>query len=86
MKQIPMFKPTHLLTSRSKQVPVRVLPTHNRYCLATEQDWVERRQPAFELHPKLGFFCRGIAITGYSLQPILGTVGVHDDQRAASNT
>jgi hypothetical protein len=65
-----MFKPTHLLVSRSRQTPVQLTPSPSGYFLVTAQEWQGGKQPAFELHSKLGFFCQGISIVGYRLQPI----------------
>ena len=38
--------------------------------LLTEAEWQQQRQPAFEMRSKLGFFCHGIPVVGYSLQPL----------------
>ncbi len=65
-----MFSPTHLLISRSRQTPVHLLPSRAGFFLVTETEWQQGRQPAFELHSKRGFFCQGIPVIGYSLQPL----------------
>ncbi len=65
-----MFSPTHLLVSRSRQTPVHLLPSQSGFFLFTETEWQQHRQPAFELHSKRGFFCQGIPVIGYSLQPL----------------
>ncbi len=48
----------------------------------TEQDWQTQAEPAFVLHPKRGFFCLGIQVVGYSLQPMNSEF---DCQAAAPN-
>ena len=68
-----MFQPTHILSSRSKQVPVCLVRHQKGVSIFTEQKWQKQRQPAFEFRPKLGFFCHGIAVTGYTLEAIAVT-------------
>jgi hypothetical protein len=65
-----MFNPTHVLVSRSRQTPVQLLPGPKGYRLQTEPEWRSGRTPAFEMGSKSGFFCGGIPVVGYSLQPI----------------
>ncbi|MGK7875551.1 MAG: hypothetical protein AB4426_20305 [Xenococcaceae cyanobacterium] len=65
-----MFKPTHLLVSRSRQTPVQLVQSPKGFLLVTEPEWQQNRRPAFEMHLKRGFFCRGIPVVGYSLQPL----------------
>jgi hypothetical protein len=65
-----MFKPTHLLVSRSRQTPVCLLNTAKGFALATEDEWRRNRQPAFEMRSRLGFFCHGTPVVGYNLQPL----------------
>ena len=65
-----MFKPTHVLVSRSRKIPVLLIPQLDRFLVITQQEWEQRQKPAFEMHPKLGFSCRGIAILGHRLEPI----------------
>ncbi len=65
-----MFRPTHLLISRSRQTPVQLVPTAQSCKIITEQDWQRNSEPAFELRPRQGFFCQGIPVVGYQLQPI----------------
>ena len=65
-----MFNPTHLLVSRSRPTPVQLAPSPKGYFLVTEQDWASCKQPAFEIRSKLGFFCQGVSVVGYKLQPI----------------
>jgi hypothetical protein len=66
-----MFQPTHILSSRSKQIPVCLVRHAKGVSIFTEQEWQQQRQQsAFEFRPKLGFFCHGIAVTGYALEAI----------------
>ncbi|NET39948.1 MAG: hypothetical protein F6K19_49690 [Cyanothece sp. SIO1E1] len=66
-----MFQPTHMLISRTKQIPVQLAPgPERRFWVVTEQEWQQRRKPAFEMHPKLGFYCQGIKVMGYKLEPV----------------
>ncbi len=65
-----MFTPTHLLISRSRQTPVKLIPFDKGFKLLTEPEWQRGSQPAFEMRPSQGFFCQGTPIVGYSLQPI----------------
>ncbi|NER78037.1 MAG: hypothetical protein F6K42_00335 [Leptolyngbya sp. SIO1D8] len=39
----------------------------------TEKEWGKTTSPAFELHPKLGIFCRGVQVLGYELEPVTAT-------------
>ena len=65
-----MFRPTHLLVSRSQSTPVKLIKGTKGFFLVTETEWQEQRQPAFEIRPQRGFFCKGIPLLGYSLQPL----------------
>ena len=65
-----MFQPTHLLVSRSRQTPVQLIASEQGFKVMTEIEVQQGREPAFELRPKQGFFCQGILVVGYSLQPI----------------
>lgn len=65
-----MFRPTHLLVSRSKQIAVHLVSSRKGFFLVTESEWHQNRKPAFEMHPQRGFFCQGIPVLGYSLQPL----------------
>ncbi|MEM9271633.1 MAG: hypothetical protein AAGA80_01535 [Cyanobacteria bacterium P01_F01_bin.143] len=67
---ITMFRPTHLLVSRSKSTPVQLIKSPEGFFLVTEAEWQEKRQPMFEIHSQRGFFCKGFPLLGYSLQPI----------------
>ncbi|MFE4106185.1 hypothetical protein [Almyronema epifaneia] len=64
-----MFTPTHTLVSRSRRLPVRLARGNQRFLIFTEQEWIQKQQPAFEMHPKLGFFCKGVQVLGYQLEP-----------------
>lgn len=65
-----MFHPTHLLVSRSRQTPVQLIASEQGFKVMTEIEVQQGREPAFELRSKQGFFCQGILVVGYSLQPI----------------
>jgi hypothetical protein len=65
-----MFRPTHLLVSRSRATPVQLVQSPKGFFLLTEPEWQQHRQPMFEMHPQRGFFCQGIPVLGYSLQPL----------------
>lgn len=66
-----MFHPTHLLVSRSRQTPVQMVPFEKGFKVLTEQEWQRGSKPAFEMRTNQGFFCQGISVVGYSLQPIV---------------
>ena len=70
-----MFSPTHLLVSRSQSTPVQLVKSPEGFFLVTETEWQEQRQPAFEIRPQRGFFCKGFPLIGYSLQPLEAQVG-----------
>ncbi len=65
-----MFQPTHLLVSRTRQTPVQIIPAEHGFKIITESEWQRGSEPAFEIRSKQGFFCQGISVVGYSLQPI----------------
>ncbi len=65
-----MFRPTHLLVSRSQSTPVQLIKSPKGFFLVTEAEWQEQSQPAFEIRPQRGFFFKGIPLLGYSLQPL----------------
>ncbi|HEY9763587.1 MAG TPA: hypothetical protein V6D07_13740 [Trichocoleus sp.] len=67
------FQPTHELVSRSRKVPVMVVAGGERSQVFTEKEWLENRTPAFELHSKLGLFCRGVQVVGYQLESLTVT-------------
>lgn len=65
-----MFNPTHLLVSRSRQTPVQLIACENGCKLLTEPEFQKGSEPAFEFRPRQGFFCQGISVVGFRLQPI----------------
>ncbi|WP_008311527.1 hypothetical protein [Leptolyngbya sp. PCC 6406] len=65
-----MFQATHILVSRSRRIPVIVTSGTERSQIYTQQEWEQEKPPAFELHSKLGMFCRGIQVLGYRLEPV----------------
>lgn len=71
-----MFQPTHVLVSRSKQTPVQLVPSQEGYQLYTEQEWQKGAEPAFELRSRLGLFCKGVPVVGFSLEPLQTEVTV----------
>lgn len=68
-----MFQPTHWLVSRSRKVPVVVQSQGDKLLLFTEAEWGKTKAPAFELHSKMGMYCKGVQVLGYELQPIVAT-------------
>ncbi len=68
------FQPTHVLVSRSRQVPIQLIPCSQGAALLTEAEWKNGQAPAFSLHPKRGFFCHDIQVLGYRLEPIQNPV------------
>ena len=65
-----MFKPTHLLVSRSKSTPVQLIKSTEGFFLVTQIEWQRKSEPAFEIRSRGRFFCKGFPILGYSLQPL----------------
>jgi hypothetical protein len=65
-----MFHPTHFLVSRSRKTPVQLIPSEQGFKVITEVESLRGSEPAFEMRPKHGFFCKGVPIVGYSLEPI----------------
>jgi hypothetical protein len=65
-----MFQLTHLLISCSRPTPVQLVKSPQGFFLVTETEWQQHRQPAFEMRSQHGFFCQGIPVLGYSLQPL----------------
>jgi hypothetical protein len=65
-----MFTPTHLLVTRSKKTPVQLIPYEQGFKVLTEIEFQRGSEPLFELRNKLGFFCQGIAVVGYALEPM----------------
>lgn len=70
-----MFAPSHQLVSRSRKTPVQLIPNGKGFYLATELEQQSGLEPAFEIRPKLGIFCKGTAIVGYRLEPLTAEVG-----------
>ncbi|WP_017298090.1 hypothetical protein [Nodosilinea nodulosa] len=64
------FTPTHVLISRTKETPVQLVAGPKGYWLYTETEAQKGNTPAFEVRPKLGFYCRGQQVVGFSLQPL----------------
>ena len=65
-----MFTPTHLLVSRSRQTPVQLISNETGFKILTESEFERGSQPAFEIRPRQGFFCQGIPVVGFALEPI----------------
>lgn len=74
-----MFQPTHWLVSRSRRIPVVVVARGDRSAIFTEKELGKVHAPAFELHPKLGIFCRGVQVIGYELAPIQAAIEAPTD-------
>jgi len=70
------FNPTHYLVSRSRKTPVQLVPSTHGFKILTEFESQQEREPAFELRTRQGFFCQGVSIVGYSLQPIQVDVSI----------
>ena len=64
-----MFEPTHWLVSRTRRVPVLVKAQGEKSLIFTEFEWDQTPTPAFELHSKMGMYCRGVQVLGYTLEP-----------------
>jgi hypothetical protein len=64
------FNPTHVLVSRTKETPVQLVAGPQGYWLYTEAETQRDAPPAFEMRPKLGFYCRGQQVVGFRLQPL----------------
>jgi hypothetical protein len=64
------FRPTHYLISRSKKVPVSLVPSARTFRIVTALEFEQGQEPAFELRAKQGFVCHGVPVIGYSLKPI----------------
>ncbi|WOD41744.1 hypothetical protein [Nodosilinea sp. E11] len=64
------FTPTHVLISRTKETPVQLVAGPRGYWLYTEAEAQQGKSPAFEVRPKLGFYCRGQQVVGFHLQPL----------------
>lgn len=77
-----MFNPTHVLVSRARKTPVRLVPNANGFDILTEMEWQKKRQPAFEMRPKQGIFCQGMSVVGYHLEPIAANVESHSEAKS----
>lgn len=64
------FNPSHVLVSRNRKTPVQLLPAAKGFKVLTELEWQAGQEPAFEMHPRQGFFCKGIPVVGFKLQPL----------------
>lgn len=65
-----MFQPTHWLVSRSRKVPVMVKSQGEKTLVFTETEWGKTAAPAFELHARMGMYCKGVQVLGYKLEPM----------------
>ncbi|WAL60102.1 hypothetical protein [Thermocoleostomius sinensis] len=65
-----MFTPTHFLVSRSRKTPVQLIPSASGFKILTEPEWQQGKEPAFEIRSRQGFFCQGVSVVGYRLEPI----------------
>lgn len=65
-----MFQPTHWLVSRSRKVPVIVQPQGDKTLIFTETEWGKTETPAFNFHAKMGMYCKGVQVLGYTLEPM----------------
>lgn len=65
-----MFNPSHLLVSRTRQTPVQLIACENGCKLLTGSEHQKGSEPAFEFRPRQGFFCQGISVVGFRLEPI----------------
>lgn len=70
MKDVQLFQPTHWLVSRNTKTPVQLMRTRAGCKLLSEREYEQHLEPAFELRPHLGVFCRDIPVIGYKLEPI----------------
>ncbi len=79
------FTPTHVLISRTKETPVHLVAGPKGYWLYTEAEWQRDTTPAFEMRPKLGFYCRGQQVVGFRLQPVEAPATAVQPQAATVN-
>lgn len=77
-----MFSPTHVLVSRRKRTPVQLVASPKGYQLFTEPEWQAGKSPAFELRSKLGFFCQGVQVVGFHLEPMESVAAATPTQSA----
>lgn len=71
MFQSTSFQPTHCLVSRTRQVAVQLITTPQGAELLTETEWQQSLPAAFLMHPKRGFFCHGVQVIGFRLEPMV---------------
>ncbi|NJM85720.1 MAG: hypothetical protein HC839_06595 [Leptolyngbyaceae cyanobacterium RM2_2_21] len=55
------------MVSRSRKIPVRLARGKQRFLIFTEQEWAQKQKPAFEMHPKLGFFAEAFRFWAIAL-------------------
>ncbi|MBD3884341.1 hypothetical protein IFO70_21600 [Phormidium tenue FACHB-886] len=79
-----MFTPTHVLVSRSRKTPVQLVPSANGFKVLTEPEWQRGSEPAFEMRPRQGFFCQGVSVVGFKLEPIAVDALSLSEQSASS--
>jgi hypothetical protein len=53
---------------------VVVQPQGDKSLLFTEAEWGKTTSPAFELHSRMGMYCKGVQVLGYELEPMTSTV------------
>ncbi|HSM81775.1 MAG TPA: hypothetical protein VLS96_08815 [Nodosilinea sp.] len=78
------FTPTHVLISRTKETPVQLVAGAQGYWLYTEAEAQKDHPPAFELRPKLGFYCRGQQVVGFRLQPLEAAIAAQPQTATVS--
>ncbi len=76
------FTPTHVLISRTKETPVQLVAGPKGYWLFTEAEAQQGSAAAFEMRPKLGFYCRGQQVVGFRLQPMAAEAAAAQPQAA----
>ncbi|MFM7449515.1 MAG: hypothetical protein ACKO24_13080 [Leptolyngbyaceae cyanobacterium] len=69
-----MFTPSHQLISRSRKTPVQLIPNGKGFYLTTAVEYQTGQEPAFEIRPRLGIYCKGTPIVGYRLEPLSAEV------------
>jgi hypothetical protein len=53
-----------------QKTPVQLMPSANGFKILTEPEWQQGKEPAFEIRSRQGFFCQGVLVVGYNLEPI----------------
>jgi hypothetical protein len=69
---LSMFSPTHYLVTKNRKTPVQVIPAKECFKLLTEFEAEKGKEPAFEMRPRQGFFCKDVLVLGYSLEAMDG--------------